>query len=111
MFLWSQRTGVRLIFIQLDKSRQNGLSEISNDKLGDEYLNEHWITSLEEARKIIREFKIHYNKKRPHSVLDYKTPNKLGEANSVLGDCVKKPILKVSPELTSIKKALLLTCI
>ncbi len=75
MFLWSQRTGVKLEFIQPGKPMQNGFIESFNGKFRDECLNEHWFTSLEEAREIIEQWRTHYNEERPHSALGYQTPS------------------------------------
>ena len=80
MFLWSQRTGVKLVFIQPGKPMQNGFIESFNGKFRDECLNEHWFTSLEEARKIIGEWRTHYNEERPHSALGYQTPKEFVES-------------------------------
>ena len=40
-----------------------------------EGLNEHWFTSLRDARQIIEDWRIDYNTNRPHSGLDYATPS------------------------------------
>lgn len=82
MFLWSQRTGVKLVFIQPGKPMQNGFIESFNGKFRDECLNEHWFTSLEEAREIIEEWRVHYNEQRPHSALGYQTPKEFADANT-----------------------------
>ena len=111
MFLWSQRIGVKLVFIQPGKPMQNGFIESFNGKFRDECLNENWFTSLEEARKIIGKWRVHYNEERPHSALGYQTPKEFAEASSVLGSCGKqKPFSTASPEPTTAKKSLLLTC-
>jgi len=113
MFLWSQRIGVKLVFIQPGKPMQNGFIESFNGKFRDECLNENWFTSLEEARKIIGAWRVHYNEERPHSALGYQTPKEFAEANPVLGSCGKqkqKTFSTASPEPTTTKKSLLLTC-
>ena len=48
--------------------------ESFNGKLRDECLNEHVFASLAEARRIIEAWRIDYNTVRPHSSLDYLTP-------------------------------------
>jgi hypothetical protein len=45
-----------------------------NGKLRDECLNEHVFTSLAQARRIIEAWRIDYNTMRPHSSLNYLTP-------------------------------------
>lgn len=74
MFLWSLKTGVRLRFIQPGKPMQNGFVESFNGRFRDECLNEHWFTSLAEARRLIEAWRRHYNEARPHSALGYATP-------------------------------------
>lgn len=98
MFLWSQRTGVRLVFIQPGKPMQNGFIESFNGKFRDECLNENGFTSLEEARKLIAKWRVHYNEERPHSSLNYKTPKEFAEANIVLGTCGKQKSFSTSPQ-------------
>ena len=46
MFDWSERTGVRLRFIEPGKPVQNAFVESLNGKLRDECLNLHWFRSL-----------------------------------------------------------------
>jgi putative transposase len=74
MFLWSQRTGVRLRFIDPGKPIQNAFAESIIGKFRDECLNEKWFGGLPEARRIIEAWRIHYNEHRPHSSLGYLTP-------------------------------------
>ena len=75
MFDWSERTGVRLKFIEPGKPFQNAFVESLNGKLRDEYLNLHWFRSLRHARKEIERWRHHYNTERPHSALGYyRTP-------------------------------------
>jgi putative transposase len=49
-FGWSERTGVRLRFIEPGKPVQNAFVESFNGKLRDERLNLHWFRSLRHAR-------------------------------------------------------------
>ncbi|MDR3253486.1 MAG: transposase [Endomicrobium sp.] len=46
-----------------------------NGKFHDECLNEHRFYNLQEAREIIEEWRIDYNKTRPRSSLNGLTPN------------------------------------
>ena len=46
MFLWSQRTGVALRFIQPGKPVQNALVESFNGKFRDTCLNDAWFVEL-----------------------------------------------------------------
>ncbi len=74
MFLWSQRTGVKLNFIQPGKPVQNAFCESFNGTFRDNCLNQHWFMSLKEARSVINEWRRHYNEERPHSSLGYQPP-------------------------------------
>lgn len=71
---WSYRRGIKLFFITPGKPVENCYIESFNGKFRDECLNEHWFTSLEHARKEIEAWRIDYNTERPHSSLDYLTP-------------------------------------
>jgi putative transposase len=50
--------------------------ESFNGRFRDECLNEHWFTSLIDARQIIEDWRRDYNRlrPRPHSALGYRTP-------------------------------------
>ncbi len=74
MFDWSERTGVRLRFIEPGKPVQNAFVESLNGKPRDECLNLHGFRSLRHAREEIERWRHHYNTARPHSALGYRTP-------------------------------------
>ena len=74
LFLWAQRTGVHLRFIQPGKPSQNALVESFNGKFRDACLNEHWFLDLAEAQRCIEAWRIHYNTVRPHSALGFLSP-------------------------------------
>ena len=74
MFAWSKPAGVKLHFIDPGRPAQNAFIESFNGKLRDECLNQHWFVSLEEARRIIKSWRMDYNTARPHSSLGYMTP-------------------------------------
>ena len=74
MFLWSERTGVRLDFIEPGKPMQNGFIESFNGKLRDECLNETLFGTLGDAQNTLEEWQEDYNWRRPHSALANMTP-------------------------------------
>ena len=74
MYFWQQSTGVDLGFIQPGKPTQNAFVESLNGKFRAECLDQHWFTTIEQAEKIIHQWRQHYNYKRPHSSLNYLTP-------------------------------------
>lgn len=71
---WAYDRGVRLRFIAPGKPQQNGFIESFNGKVRDECLNEHWFTSLYDARRIVETWRVEYNRERPHSSLGNQTP-------------------------------------
>lgn len=71
---WAVRNKVHLHFIDPGRPMQNAYIESFNGRFRDECLNQHWFTSLEEARSVIEEWREDYNRERPHSSLDHQTP-------------------------------------
>jgi putative transposase len=71
---WAYERGVRLRFIEPGKPIQNAVMESFNGRLRDECLNQHWFTSLADARQRVEDWRIDYNQVRPHSSLGYQTP-------------------------------------
>jgi len=76
---WAYERGVRLRFIQPGKPVQNAFIESFNGKLRDECLNEHWFTSLYDARGKVEAWRLEYNRERPHSSLRNLTPEQFRE--------------------------------
>jgi putative transposase len=54
---------------------QNGHVESFNGRMRDECLNASWFRNLADARAKISFWRNEYNGDRPHSSLDYRTPN------------------------------------
>lgn len=108
MFFWSEERGVKLNFIQPGKPMQNGFIESFNGKFRDECLNEHWFMSLEEARRVIEEWRTHYNEERPHSALGYQTPKEFAESYGTVATDLKDPSLRSHTKQK--ENSLLLTC-
>lgn len=76
---WAYERGVRLRFIEPGKPVQNCFIESFNGRLRDECLNEHWFLTLPDARRIVEEWRIDYNRERPHSSLGDLTPEEFRE--------------------------------
>src|SRR3712207_8379490 len=55
---WAYERGIRLRFIEPGKPVQNAVIESFNGRLRDECLNQHWFTSLADARRIIETWRI-----------------------------------------------------
>ncbi len=65
MLTWAHENGVLLRFIEPGKPNQNAYVESFNGRLRDECLNEHWFTSLVNARTLIEAWRRDYNEQRP----------------------------------------------
>jgi putative transposase len=52
-------------------------------RLRDERLNEHWFTSLGDARRMVEWWRRDYNAVRPHSGLGYRTPIEARQAHAI----------------------------
>ena len=53
---------------------RNAFIESFNGRFRDECLNDHWFTSLAQARILIAAWRRDYNEQRPHSALGYLSP-------------------------------------
>ena len=71
---WADFHGIQLNFIDTGKPTQNACIESFNGRYRAECLNQHWSTSIGEAREIFEEWRIDYNTERPQSSLKYQTP-------------------------------------
>jgi len=66
--------GVKLHFIQPGKPTQNAFVGSFNGRFRDGCLNQHWFRDLDDARRIIEDWRRHYNAVRRHSPLGYVPP-------------------------------------
>jgi putative transposase len=73
---------VRTHFIDPGKPTQNAFIESFNGSFRDECLNTSWFMSLEDARRIVEEWRLDYNEVRPHSSHGGKTPAEYAAAAS-----------------------------
>jgi len=71
---WAEAHGIEWHYITPGKPSENGFTESLNGKIRDEFLNEHWFMSLDEARQRAEAWLHDYNHVRPHSSLNYQTP-------------------------------------
>jgi putative transposase len=71
---WAYQRGIKLNFIRPGKPVDNSFIESFNGRFRDECLNDHWFTGLDEARKIVEDWRIDYNNERPHTSLGNLTP-------------------------------------
>lgn len=82
MFDWSKRTGVSLQFIRPGKPNENAFIESFNGRQRDECMNESLFSTLSEAREIVEQWRYHYNQHRPHSALNWLTPDEFAALKS-----------------------------
>ncbi len=71
---WANQRGIKLDFIRPGKPVENCFIESFNGRLRDECLNVHWFESLDEARRILEDWRTDYNEMRPHSSLSDQVP-------------------------------------
>ena len=81
---WCGDRRIALIHIQPGKPVQNGHVESFNGRFRDECLNMNWFINLSDARRKIEAWRKEYNGERPHSSLDYRTPEEFAKACSEL---------------------------
>jgi putative transposase len=94
MLTWSEPAGVKQHFIEPGRPVQNAFIESFNGKLRDECLNLHWFISLQQARKTIELWRVDYNTTRPHSSLEYMTPEafRLGFEQKLENDKINRKL-------------------
>jgi putative transposase len=72
---WATKESLQLALIEPGKPWQNGTNESFNGKFRDECLSMEWFRNRLEAKVVIEDWRKHYNDVRPHSSLNYQTPN------------------------------------
>ncbi len=80
MLAWASVTRVELHYIAPGKPTQNAFIESFNGKFRDECLNDNIFATLNDARRIIEDWRIDYNQNRPHRSLGQLTPNQFASA-------------------------------
>ena len=81
---WAKQHHIELRFIQPGKPTQNGLIERLNGTLRTECLNLKKKKSMEQLNEQIQEWSVVYNTIRPHSSIDFKTPDEMEQLNQNL---------------------------
>jgi transposase InsO family protein len=74
---WCEHTDVRLHFIQPGKPTQNAFIESLNGTFRHECLDAHSFLSMEDAKLQIEKWRKEYNTEKPHSSLEYRTPEEV----------------------------------
>ena len=81
---WCEQRGIAAVHIQPGKPMQNGHVESFNGRFRDECLNASWFVNLADAKRKIESWRVEYNRERPHSSLDYRTPTEFAKTCSEL---------------------------
>mgnify|MGYP001576436111 FL=1 len=76
---WAHARGIQVEYIQPGKPIQNAFAESFNSRFRDECLNEEVFSDLDDAKKKIEKWRMYYNEKRPHTSLEFKTPEQYEE--------------------------------
>lgn len=79
---WVVEQNIELVLIDPGKPWQNGTTESFNGKFRDECLAMEWFRNRIEAKVVIEDWRQHYNTVRPHSSLQYDTPEAFGRKQS-----------------------------
>ena len=74
---WAYEHKVTLDFSRPGKPTDNPYIESFNGSFRDECLNVNWFLSLADACEKIEAWRQEYNQYRPHSSIDYKTPEQV----------------------------------
>ena len=77
---WAEERKVELVHIQPGRPMQNGHVESFHGRLRDECLNTSWFRTLGDVRQKLADWRQEYNCERPHSSLDYRTPEEFKRA-------------------------------
>jgi transposase InsO family protein len=75
---WMSKKQIQTIYITPGAPWEQAYIESFHDKFRDECLNRELFASLAEACVVIESWRREYNQQRPHSALDYLTPDEFG---------------------------------
>ena len=107
---WCIERKIAMNHIQPGKPMQNGHIESFNGRFRDECLNANWFRNVFDARQKISIWRNDYNRARPHSSLDYRTPDEFAahwQRPSSLPTWIPQPEPSVKAALTAHSRAAL----
>lgn len=84
--IWCKENKIMLIFIQPGKPMQNGYIERCNRSIREELLNAWVFKSVQEVRDRAEQWRVDYNHNRPHSALNYKTPEEVKNKPTLINE-------------------------
>lgn len=71
---WAVERKIEMVYIRPGKPVENAYIESFHGRLREECLNVNWFRNLWDARAKLARWRDEYNRERPHSSLDYRTP-------------------------------------
>jgi transposase InsO family protein len=71
---WLEASGAETLYIEPGSPWENAYSETFIGRFGDELLKREVFAGLLEAKVLVEDYRDHYNQRRPHSALGYRTP-------------------------------------
>jgi putative transposase len=80
---WLYENKIKQDLSRPGKPTDNAYIESFNGRLRQECLNEHWFMSLADAKAKIEAWRNAYNTSRPHSALDWMTPNEFARQEAL----------------------------
>lgn len=92
---WLKERFIGPTYIEPGSPWQNGFVESFHGKLRDECLNREWFHSGLEAQALIEQWRVFYNTQRPHSALNYRTPQQTKEQYQAQDDTVTPTLTMV----------------
>ena len=81
---WLATQNIETAFIEPGSPWENAYSESFNSRFRDELLDREIFTTLLEARTLIEQHRRHYNERRAHSSLGYKTPSQFAREHQAM---------------------------
>ncbi len=84
---WALVRKIELVHIRPGKPVENAHIESFNGRLREECLNASWFRNLFDARRQIDRWREHYNQVRPHSSLQFQTPQEFALAHASARFC------------------------
>lgn len=84
--IWCKENKIMLVFIQPGKPMQNGYIERCNRSIREELLNAWVFKSVQEVRDRAEQWRVDYNHNRPHSALNYQTPEEVKNKPTLINE-------------------------
>ena len=77
---WCHTADVQTLYIEPGSPWQNPFIESFHSRFRDECLNQEIFFSIAEICVVVEDYRLFYNRQRPHSSLGYKTPDEFAQA-------------------------------